>query len=70
MPEYAHYLGADEAGAWYSVLLAANAVGAIIGAVLLESSTFIRLSADPRSCAPRSGAFDGLFRAPSTIRRR
>ena len=28
MPEYAHHLGADEAGAWYSVLLAANAVGA------------------------------------------
>ena len=37
MPEYAHDLGADEAGAWYSVLLAANAAGAIIGAVLLES---------------------------------
>ena len=45
MPEYAHHLGADEAGAWYSVLLAANAVGAIIGAVLLESSTFVTLSA-------------------------
>ena len=45
MPEYAHHLGADAAGAWYSVLLAANAVGAIIGAVLLESSTFVTLSA-------------------------
>ena len=45
MPEYAHHLGADEAGAWYSVLLAANAVGAIIGAVLLESSTFVTLCA-------------------------
>jgi len=45
MPEYAHHLGADEAGARYSVLLAANAVGAIIGAVLLESSTFVTLSA-------------------------
>jgi MFS family permease len=45
MPEYAHHLGADEAGSWYSVLLAANAVGAIIGAVLLESSTFVTLSA-------------------------
>ncbi len=27
MPEYAHHLGADEAGAWYSALLAANAAG-------------------------------------------
>jgi len=45
MPEYAHHLGADEAGAWYSVLLAANAVGAIVGAVLLESAPFVTLSA-------------------------
>src|SRR5206468_13053877 len=45
MPEYAHHLGTDEAGTWYSVLLAANDVGAIIGAVLLESASFIRLSA-------------------------
>ena len=27
MPEYAHHLGTDEAGGWYSVLLAANAAG-------------------------------------------
>ena len=28
MPEYAHDLGTDEAGLWYSVLLAGNAAGA------------------------------------------
>ena len=36
MPGYAHDLGADDAGVWYSVLLAANAAGAVLGAVLLE----------------------------------
>jgi MFS family permease len=45
MPEYAHDLGADEAGAWYSGLLAANAVGALLGTVLLESVEFVRPSA-------------------------
>ena len=45
MPEYAHHLGSDEGGVWYSLLLAANAVGAVIGAVLLESVTVIRPSA-------------------------
>jgi MFS family permease len=38
MPEYAHDLGADDTGTWYSVLLAANAAGAVIGVVLLETS--------------------------------
>jgi MFS family permease len=37
MPEYAHRLGAGEAKAWYSILLAANAAGALLGAILLES---------------------------------
>ena len=45
MPEYAHDLGADEAGAWYSGLLAANAVGALLGTVLLESVELVRASA-------------------------
>jgi MFS family permease len=64
MPEYAHHLGADEAGAWYSVLLAANAVGAIIGAVLLESSTFIRLSGRSAIvCAAIWGGLMALFPA-------
>jgi MFS family permease len=44
MPEYAHHLGTDEAGGWYSVLLAANAAGAIIGTVLLESTNALRPS--------------------------
>jgi MFS family permease len=62
MPEYAHHLGADEAGAWYSVLLAANAVGAIIGAVLLESSTFIQLSGRSAIvCAAIWGGLMALF---------
>jgi MFS family permease len=45
MPEYAHHLGADDAGAWYSVLLAGNAAGAVLGALLLESMTMLRPSA-------------------------
>jgi MFS family permease len=64
MPEYAHHLGADEAGAWYSVLLAANAVGAIIGAVLLESSTFVTLSARAAIlCAVVWGVLMAIFPA-------
>jgi MFS family permease len=42
MPEYAADLGMDDAGAWYSVLLAANAAGAVLGAVLLESTNVLR----------------------------
>ena len=38
MPEYAHDLGADEAGGWYSVLLAGNAAGAILGAMLARDA--------------------------------
>jgi MFS family permease len=45
MPEYAHDLGADEAGIGYSVLLTANAVGAVLGAILLESVDVLRPSA-------------------------
>lgn len=45
MPALAHDLGADEAGAWYAVLLAANAAGAVLGAVLLESLNVLRPSA-------------------------
>jgi len=44
MPEYAHHLGTDEAGAGYSLLLAGNAVGAIIGTLLLESLNVLRPS--------------------------
>jgi MFS family permease len=42
MPAYAHDLGADEAGVWYSVLLAANAAGAVVGTLLLETLTAVR----------------------------
>jgi MFS family permease len=42
MPAYAHDLGADAAGVWYSVLLGANAAGAILGTLLLEIVTLIR----------------------------
>jgi MFS family permease len=41
MPEYAHDLGADDTGTWYSVLLAANAAGAVLGVVLLETAHFL-----------------------------
>jgi len=44
MPAYAHDLGADDAGAWYSLLLTANAAGAIAGTLLLETVTAIRPS--------------------------
>lgn len=36
MPEYAHDLGTDKEGLAYSVLLAANAMGAVIGGFFLE----------------------------------
>src|SRR5262249_57412835 len=62
MPEYAHHLGTDDAGTRYSLLLAANAVGAITGAVLLESAPFIRLSARTViGCAAVWGVLMALF---------
>jgi MFS family permease len=42
MPEYAHHHGSEEADVWYSVLFGANAAGAVIGALLLESFTVFR----------------------------
>ena len=44
MPAYASYLGADATGTRYTVLLAADAVGAVIGVLLLESANFLRPS--------------------------
>ncbi len=41
MPEYALALGPDDRGAWYSVLLAANAAGAVLGVVLLETANVL-----------------------------
>src|SRR3989441_8842551 len=37
MPEFAHHHGSEEADVRYSVLFGANAAGAVVGAVLLES---------------------------------
>jgi MFS family permease len=67
MPEYAHDLGSDEAGLWYSVLLAANAGGAIMGTVLLESVNVMRPTARTAiACAGAWGLTIGLFAfAPS-----
>jgi MFS family permease len=44
MPAYANYLGADATGTRYTVLLAADAAGAVIGVLLLESANFSRPS--------------------------
>ncbi len=42
MPEFAHHFGADREGFRYSALLAANAAGAIVGGLLLESTGFLQ----------------------------
>lgn len=47
MPEFAHDLGHGDAGVHYSVLLAANAAGALIAGVGLESKNL--LPANPRT---------------------
>jgi len=44
MPAYASYLGGDATGTRYTVLLAADAAGAVIGVLLLESANFSRPS--------------------------
>lgn len=64
MPEYAHHLGTDEAGARYSILLAGNAAGAVLGAVLLETLDVLRPSARAAiGCAAAWGLAIGLFPA-------
>ncbi len=42
MPEFAHDLGTDQAGVAYGALLAANAAGAVVGGVLLESTGILK----------------------------
>ena len=67
MPEYAHDLGTDAAGVRYSALLAANAAGAVLGAVLLESTGLLR--ATTRTvivCAGLWGVTMGLFPLATT----
>jgi MFS family permease len=62
MPEYAHLLGADDTGARYSILLAANAAGAILGVLLLEGSHFVRPNARTAIvCAGLWGVAMALF---------
>jgi len=62
MPEFAHHHGSEEADVWYTVLFSANAAGAVIGAVLLES--FRRLQGGARAaiiCAAIWGVVMGIF---------
>jgi MFS family permease len=67
MPEYAQHLGADDTGMRYSVLLAANAAGAVIGAVLLESANLLRPNVRTAIlCAVAWGVTMGLFPAAGT----
>jgi hypothetical protein len=62
MPEYAQYLGADDTGARYTILLAANAAGAILGVVLLESATLLQPTARTAIvCAALWAIAMGLF---------
>ncbi len=69
MPKYAHDLGADETGLWYSVLLAANAAGAVVGAGLLETLNVLRPSARIAIvCAGAWGVTIGLFPAAPDYR--
>jgi hypothetical protein len=44
MPAYADYLGADETGTRYTVLLAADAAGAVLGMLILETANVARPS--------------------------
>jgi MFS family permease len=62
MPEYARILGADDTGMLYSILLAANAAGAIVGVLLLEGANILRPSVRTAIvCAGLWGATMGLF---------
>jgi MFS family permease len=67
MPEYAHHLGTDAAGAGYSLLLAANAAGAVVGALVLEGSNLLRPGARTAIvCAAAWALAIGLFPAAPT----
>jgi sugar phosphate permease len=62
MPEYAHYLGGDETATSYSVLLAANAAGAVLGVLLLEGFNVFRSSVHAAIvCAGLWAVAMGLF---------
>ncbi len=62
MPGYAEILGTDDTGMRYSILLAANAAGAIVGVLLLEGANILRPSVRTAIvCAGLWGATMGLF---------
>lgn len=62
MPEFAHHFGVDNEGAKYSALLAANAAGAITGALLLESTGTLQPKVRTAIvCAALWSATIGLF---------
>ena len=67
MPEYAHDLGAEQADVRYSVLLAANAAGALAGALLLESLDVLRPGVRvATACAAAWAVAMALFPAASS----
>jgi MFS family permease len=66
MPEYAHDLGTDEAGGWYSVLLAANAAGAILATVALETFGVRPSARTAILCAMAWALSIGLFSMATT----
>jgi sugar phosphate permease len=69
MPEYAHDLGADDHGAWYSGLLAANAAGGLIGVMLLESVSFVQPGVRfTIACAAAWGVTMALFSMAGSYR--
>jgi MFS family permease len=62
MPEFAHHHGSEEADVWYSVLFGANAAGAVIGALLLETFTVFQGGARAAIvCAAVWGAVMAVF---------
>ncbi len=62
MPEFAHHHGSEDADVWYSVLFGANAAGAVIGALLLESVTALQGGARAAIvCALIWGAVMAIF---------
>jgi MFS family permease len=62
MPEFAHHHGSEEADVWYSVLFGANAAGAVIGALLIESVPVLQGGARAAIvCAGIWGALMAIF---------
>ncbi len=45
MPEFAHNVGVDQAGVRYGLIMAATALGAVIGGVVLESTGIVKPTA-------------------------